>query len=57
MINLREITVMEPTSITCDRCGRNIKNEPDNFEFAECPVYQTHLWLRIDHRGWSHLRG
>ena len=36
MITLREITATEPATIICDRCGRSTKNEPDNFEFAEC---------------------
>ena len=36
MITLREVTAMEPASITCDRCGRSSNNEPGNFEFAEC---------------------
>jgi len=35
MITLREVTAMEPASITCDRCGRSSNNEPGNFEFAE----------------------
>jgi hypothetical protein len=36
MITQREVTSTEPDSITCDRCGRAIKNEPGNFDFAEC---------------------
>jgi len=41
MIIFREISVQEPASITCDRCGRSAENEPNNFEFEE--------FLSIDH--------
>jgi len=41
MINFREITVEEPASIACDRCGRSAENESKNLEFEE--------YLSIDH--------
>lgn len=41
MILFREVTVQEPASIICDRCGRGTDNAPDSFEFNE--------YLSIDH--------
>ena len=35
MMIFREVTIQEPASITCDRCGRSAENEPKNFEFEE----------------------
>ena len=42
MIHFREMTIQEPASIICDRCGRRAENESNNFEFEE--------YLSIDHR-------
>jgi len=41
MIIFRKISVQEPASISCDRCGSSAENEPNNFEFEE--------FLSIDH--------
>jgi hypothetical protein len=35
MIFFREITVQEPASIICDRCGRRAENDLDHFDFQE----------------------
>lgn len=43
MIILREMTIQEPASIICDRCGRRAENESDSFEFGE--------YLSLDHIG------
>jgi hypothetical protein len=43
MILLREITVQEPASIICDRCGRRAEKASDTCEFDE--------YLSLDHVG------
>ena len=35
MILLREMSIQEPASIICDRCGRRAENESNSFEFGE----------------------
>jgi hypothetical protein len=35
MIVCREITVQEPASIICDRCGRRAESDSDHFEYQE----------------------
>ena len=50
MILFREVSVQEPASIICDRCGRRAENVPANFEFGE--------YLSIDHIcGYSSIIG
>lgn len=41
MIVFRDVTVQEPASIICDRCGRRAENGSDSFEFSE--------YVSIDH--------